>query len=200
MSRANVVRSRTSPAMPFQFNQERATQAVAFLLQRANGHRENYMRLIKLLYIADRESLKETGRPITGDRFVAMERGPVLSELYDLIMDKSPRSAEWKTFIQKRPRYEIELISDPGDGELSQYDKDKLAEVWTRYEDMDEWAMVKETHKLREWKRNKPRPSSSKTISLSDVLIAVGLPHNRQTEIFQIAHDLKAIDHLFGTR
>jgi hypothetical protein len=32
----------------------------------------------KLLYLADRESLKKTGRPITGDRVVAMEHGPVL--------------------------------------------------------------------------------------------------------------------------
>jgi uncharacterized phage-associated protein len=185
--------------MPFQFNQERTTQAVAFLLKQSDNRRENYMRLIKLLYIADRESLKETGRPITGDRFIAMERGPVLSQVYDLIMGRSPRSAEWQAFIGTRPRYEVELVSEPGDGELSQYDKDKLAEVWTRYENLDEWAMVKETHKLREWKRNEPRPSSSKPIALSDVLAAVGLTQNRQKEIFQNARELKALNHFFGT-
>lgn len=38
----------------------------------------SYLRMLKLLYLADRESLKETGHTITGDRVVAMEHGPVL--------------------------------------------------------------------------------------------------------------------------
>src|SRR5271155_4089348 len=60
-------------------------QAIGVLLRADGVKRMNYMRLLKLLYMADRESLRETGRPITGGPVTAMERGPVLEEVYDLI-------------------------------------------------------------------------------------------------------------------
>ena len=45
----------------------------------------SYMKLIKLLYLADREALLRWGRPITFDAYVSMDRGPVLSSVLDLI-------------------------------------------------------------------------------------------------------------------
>jgi uncharacterized phage-associated protein len=61
------------------------------VLLRQDGVRcMNYMRLLKLLYIADRESLPRTGRPIVGGPVIAMERGPVLEEVFDLIRGTSP--------------------------------------------------------------------------------------------------------------
>jgi uncharacterized phage-associated protein len=44
-----------------------------------------YIKLIKLLYLADREALLRWGRPITTDRHVSMPKGPVVSQIYDLI-------------------------------------------------------------------------------------------------------------------
>ena len=37
-----------------------------------------YIKLIKLMYLADRRCLIETGFPITGDRMVSMPKGPEL--------------------------------------------------------------------------------------------------------------------------
>ena len=42
-------------------------------------------RVVKLLYLADREHLREFGRPISFDRYVAMENGPVASYAYDVM-------------------------------------------------------------------------------------------------------------------
>lgn len=61
--------------MEFIFDEHKATQAAAYLLRRGGG-RMRYMKLIKLLYLADRTALIETGSPITGDRFVAMKLVP----------------------------------------------------------------------------------------------------------------------------
>jgi len=159
--------------MPFKFKQKKTTQAVAFFLRRSGPSRTaNYMRLIKLLYIADRESLKETGRPITGDHVVAMERGPVLSRLYNLIKDTAPDSIEWDKFIE-RDNYNIRLISEPGNSELCRYEINKLQEIWDRYRGDDEFDLVKITHEFTEWKKNDPG-TSSKQIPLSDILEAVG--------------------------
>jgi len=45
-------------------------------------------KLVKLLYLADREHLRRFGRPITFDKYVAMEFGPVASCAYDIVRGK----------------------------------------------------------------------------------------------------------------
>lgn len=55
---------------------EKAIQAVGVLLRR-EGKRASRLRLLKLLYIADRISLQKTGTPILGSKVVALKHGPV---------------------------------------------------------------------------------------------------------------------------
>ena len=71
--------------MYFQFGTRKIVEAAAVLLRSSQHGRMGRLRLLKLLYIADRESLRETGRPIVGTKLVAMDLGPVHSEVYDLI-------------------------------------------------------------------------------------------------------------------
>lgn len=44
--------------------------------------------MVKLLYLADREHLRRFGRPISFDKYVAMQFGPVASAAYDLLRGK----------------------------------------------------------------------------------------------------------------
>lgn len=67
------------------FSVERTAQAAGILLQAEEGHRMKYIRLLKLLYVADRESIRQSGFPITGDNVYAMRNGPVLSTTYNLL-------------------------------------------------------------------------------------------------------------------
>ena len=66
------------------FNIDKLIQACNYLVKK-NNNSLNYTKLIKLLYIADKESLKRSLQTITGDTYVSMDNGPVLSKLYDLI-------------------------------------------------------------------------------------------------------------------
>ena len=45
--------------------------------------------LVKLLYLADRQSLIETGTPITGDRFVFLIDGSALKRVLGLIREST---------------------------------------------------------------------------------------------------------------
>lgn len=62
--------------------------------------------LMKALYLADREMMADYGSPITGDLFSSMQKGPMLSGLYDLLR-RSPKlgdakaQAEWDSAISK---------------------------------------------------------------------------------------------------
>lgn len=56
----------------------------AFFLYR-NGNRLSILKLMKLLYLADRESLARFGSPLSYDRFASLPHGPVLSQTLDYI-------------------------------------------------------------------------------------------------------------------
>jgi uncharacterized phage-associated protein len=159
--------------MVFRFHFTRALQAVGVLLEYEKGRRMSYMRLLKLLYIADRELLGETGRPITGDHAVAMKRGPVLRRVHDLIRGQAPAAGQWDNFVHT-DRYEVELVADPGRGELSKGEVAKLLEVSNRYRDLDEWQLSEETHTFDEWKKHFPGGDQSADIPWEDVLVALG--------------------------
>ncbi|MCK5114831.1 MAG: SocA family protein [Phycisphaerae bacterium] len=157
----------------FRFNFEKSLQAVAVLLRAESLRRMNFMRLLKLLYICDKESLKEIGKPITGDRVVAMKRGPVLSHIYNLIKGEDCNYQVWNQYIEK-DRFDIFLkeSKDPGIELLTKFEIEKINEVSDRYRLCDEWDMVRITHEFLEWKRNDPGESSN-PIPDEDILEAI---------------------------
>lgn len=159
-------------AYPFRFDFQQAVQAIAYLLRNEPGHQMNYMRLLKLLYIAERETLAEAGVPLTGSRAVAMERGPVLEEVFALIRGTHQNSAEWSNYFRTE-NYRLHMTADPGMGRLRRFTAEKLGEVARRHEGDDEWEMVRITHLLPEWIKNDPGCSSTE-IPLLDILSAVG--------------------------
>jgi uncharacterized phage-associated protein len=181
--------------MSFHFNIEKTIQAVGALL-RFHGAREmSYLRLIKLLYLADRDSLKEIGRPITGDRMAALQHGPVLSGVYDLVKGQHADWPQWAHFFRTKG-YRIEMVQEPAVGALSKYELGKIRELTDRYADINEWELVEFCHTLEEWKRNDPG-KSSKPIPLADILEAVGRAADL-TAIMQSATDDAAFVSFFA--
>jgi uncharacterized phage-associated protein len=161
--------------MVIPFQTLKVIQACAVLL-RAHEGQMSRLRLLKLLYIADRECLAESLRPITGDRPVAMNHGPVLTRTYNLIKSQDIDSPLWDRFIQPHGPQDLRLIENPGVGKLSQYEIDKLQSTSERHRTMNDYDIALETHEFAEWKRNQPeRPRGSKPIPLADRLGALGL-------------------------
>src|SRR5665213_1726776 len=128
------------------FHLEKSIQAAAALLRTSPTGRMSRLRILKLLYLAEREVLKETGRTMTGDRAVAMDHGPVLTSIYNLIKGEHADAHQWEQFIEREGLNEIHLIADPGNGKLSRYELEKLGAVARRFEAMDDWALSEYTH------------------------------------------------------
>src|SRR4051812_48114492 len=82
------------------FQSKKVAQAAAYLLSLEPGRRTEYMRILKLLYMADRKSLAETREPITGDEVYSLDWGPVLTETYDIVK-KMKDVPEWNELISK---------------------------------------------------------------------------------------------------
>lgn len=156
----------------FLFELSKSIQASAVAL-RKHGDRMDRMRLLKLLYIADRELLAETGRTLTGDNVYAMEKGPVLSAIYDLIKAQRADVKEWQAVIQSVGS-QVTLARSVGYGDLTKAELLKVEEVCDRYRDMDTEDLSKLTHEFAEWIDNykTDRPPSSYPISWDEVLVA----------------------------
>ena len=183
-------------AMYFRFGTRKIVEAAAVLLRQEACRRMSYLRLLKLLYITDRESLRESGRPIVGTRPVAMQFGPVLSEVLDLVKGQHRDEAVWSEFIRK-DGYAVALEKDPGVNLLSRYEIERLTKTADQYRDTDDWEMVEETHGFQEWKDNY-QGGTSTDISLEDMVRAVGRS-DELNEILEEAEQTTALQRLLGS-
>ena len=183
--------------MIFRFDIAKTIQASAVLLKTEPAKRMGRLRLLKLLYIADREALSERARPITGDRAVAMDHGPVLTNTYDLIKGKDFLATDWEKYIRREGRDTV-LSSDPGVGDLSRWEIAKLHDVAQRFQDCDDWDVAEFTHTFDEWIKNKPAKGSRKAIPVDDVLEATGLSQLKD-KIAADAEAEAAADRLLGS-
>ena len=137
--------------MRFVFDERRAAQAAARLLDRHDGTMP-WLKLVKLLYLADRAALVEGGYPITGDRFVSMRFGPILSRVLDLIRDDCPaEDSVWHGYVV-RERFDARLAGTADNEWLSEYNMGILDGVFDAYGCLGGWDVVARTHALPEWK------------------------------------------------
>jgi uncharacterized phage-associated protein len=161
--------------MPLHFREDRATQAAARLLK-LRGGRMSYMKLIKLLYLADRRALAETGRPITFDRYYSLPKGPILSRTLNLIVDEERPGREpsyWRQIISEPRGFDVELVDGAPNGALSRAQESIIDAVFAEYGHRNRWDLVEMMHELPEWE---DPGDSSIPIELHNVLIGTGLP------------------------
>jgi len=175
-------------SMWVRFNEAKATQAAARFLRRQGG-RMNYMKLIKLLYLLDRSALLTWGRPVTTDRYVSMDRGPVVSRILDLIREEpEPGSVSvWRQHISGRQEYSVQLVSDPGSDDLSRAEEDLIDRVFAEHGHKSQWDLVDFCHALPEWKDPE---GSSIPLGYADILRA---GEKTEDEVREIVAELDAL-------
>jgi uncharacterized phage-associated protein len=67
----------------FNFDESKAIEALVYVAGEWAGITPFY--LSKVLFFADRDHLRQYGRPVTGDMYIAMANGPVPSRIYDMV-------------------------------------------------------------------------------------------------------------------
>ena len=166
---------------------EKAIQAVGVLLRR-EGKRASRLRLLKLLYIADRESLKRTGSPILGSKIVAMQHGPLHSEILDLINGNHIQEPVWSRHFRNVGR-DVLLDEEPETGKLSRYEIELLTQVVDDRVDLGDYDLAVETHGFQEWLAvyPDPRADTSRPIPIELLIAAV----DRSADKAAILQDMK---------
>jgi uncharacterized phage-associated protein len=156
--------------MVLRFNERRATEAAARLLK-LRGGRMKYLKLIKLLYFLDREALLRWGRPVTTDRYVSMDNGPVVSRIYELILDEPAPGTQsvWRSYISAPANWDVQLMREPETEELSRAEEALIEEIFLNYGKKNRWELVNLSHQFPEWRNPE---GSALPISYEDILRA----------------------------
>lgn len=175
------------------FDERKAAQIAAWFLNEA-GARMPHLKLMKLMYLAEREAMKRHGFPLTGDRFVCMPHGPVLSQTLNHIngYDESQPDGGWDSWVSDKANFCVQVrkpVTREALDELSDDDLAVLETVWMEFGAMDKWQIRDYTHKhCPEWE---DPDQSSTPLPYIKVLRAVGYDAETAAALVQeiTAHD-----------
>jgi uncharacterized phage-associated protein len=168
------------------FREDKTTQAAAIFLG-LRRDKMSHLKLIKLLYLADRRALLTLGRPISYDSYVSMDQGPVLSTTLNLIHGDVPSSGPWEKAISVPYKHEVSLSEDPGDDKLSEAEVEIIRDIFNEHGKKCRWDLCDFTHTLPEWED--PKGSSIK-IEYQDILSA---SNKTDAEIESILEDIEGL-------
>jgi uncharacterized phage-associated protein len=177
---------------------EKAIQAVGVLLRREEK-RASRLRILKLLYIADRTSLEKTGSLMLASKYVAMKHGPLHSEVLDLINSNHLAEAAWSRHFRNIGRDVVLEGDEPDVGKLSRYEVRLLNAVVDARANQNDWEIVDETHQFAEWKKCYPDQTvtTSCQIPISDLIEATGRGADKES-ILQDLGDTDAFNEFFA--
>jgi uncharacterized phage-associated protein len=180
------------------FNERKAAQMAAYLLHRGGGSMP-HLKLVKLMYLADRQHYSSRGFSISDDNAVSMKYGPVLSHTLDLINGNVRSSEYWDEVISDRENHEVALrrsVAKSDFSELSREEGNSLDTVFQKFGHLDKWALVDYTHTLKEW--SDPGEGAA-PITPSEILAALGKSADEIEACLYYLEENSALDAAFAS-
>lgn len=172
------------------YDPRKAAQTVAFFALKEGGA-VNVLKVVKLVYLADRESLCQRGHPIQYEARFSMPHGPVNSTTLDYLNGSYRDDGGWSDFLRDRANNDVGLanqnMSFEDLDELSQREIDVLEKVWSKFGHMDGFDLADWTHDhIPEWENPN---GSSRRIPLDRMMAAAGLERSVER-----ARELESLD------
>jgi len=136
----------------FPFDRQKATESAAEFIRLAGG-KLNVLKLTKLMYLLDRESLKSRGVPVVGGRYVSMKHGPVTSQVLDAINHKNGEGeGSWKGLITERGMHDLAVKRMSDHDHLAPFELKLIAEIHATHQDKDQFQLRDWCHdNCKEW-------------------------------------------------
>lgn len=153
------------------------TQVINYLVSRQGGSNIDELKIVKLIWAADRYHLRKYARTVTGDNYVAMYRGPVGSSTKDVIefetgygnVSDSDISyiEQYNSYCQKNKDGLISVVNDTDTNELSKTDIEALDFALKTFGDMSTSDIIDFTHQYPEWRKCQPQLTDNKVININ---------------------------------
>lgn len=168
--------------MKFAYNRKKAIHVLLWFLNKHCG-KLNRVKLVKLVFFADREHLAKYGRPIVGGNYYALPYGPVCSELLTDIQDSDSDA----TLPFENDSHDIcSLESHVNEDILSESDIEVLETIEREYGIHDPFKLSDITHELKAYKKNDPEAKGVGRLPLSYEDFFLDL---KDTSILELIYD-----------
>ena len=148
----------------FSYDRSKTPQVVLWLLHRHGGSMDK-LKLVKMVFFADREHLVHYGRPIVGGHYFTMKRGPVSSEFKDYVDGKM---AEVEPPFALKGQFNLIATQPIDENWLSSSDREILDAIYYKYKDCSPIQMASISHQFKAYKRNIPPENSRCPIPYED--------------------------------
>ena len=183
------------------YSPRKAAQVIAYLALKSPRRALEAIKAVKLVYLADKESIRLWGAPILDERRVSMPHGPVNSETYSHICgEQDLAGCGWSDFLDSRANNMLAAtdgLATADFDELSEADLAALDATWTRFGHMGPWALRDWTHDRRNVPEWQDPHGSSTVIPLEALMAHCGIPDPAAQA--QLLRDHKSIDAVFAT-
>jgi uncharacterized phage-associated protein len=176
------------------FSELKIAQMSAFLIQLSPDSTLPYMKLIKLLYLSERVAVQRWGESMSGDKFVSMPQGPVLSQTYNLI--QSGGRDGWSEYIKGEANYSVTLtgqilVREDFD-ELSNAELSILSKIFHDFGHMTQWELVDYTHdNCTEWEDPQ---GSSYPINIDTLIQALDIATEEKQALHLLHTEMKGLE------
>ena len=132
-------------------------QALAYLANYQPNKALDNMKAYKLLWLADRYHLRQTGTTITGDSYYAMPFGIVPSDAKCLLENEKTKMKESKRYKNKyllldTKNHQYKTIAEPDLQVFSDSDQEALDKVLAAYNKYDARQLSTLSHSFPEWR------------------------------------------------
>ncbi len=162
---------------PFKVDHKKITQIINYFASKAGG-KISKLKVLKLIFLADRYHLRKYGRLVSNDNYVAMKLGPVPSTAMDIAEADSFLEPNWKKYVVEYLKthnsgMRIESIKPTNAEYFSESDLEALDFAWNTFGHLTRWDISDFTHEYPEFKKHLPAlRSGSKVepINLEDFL------------------------------
>ena len=130
-------------------------QALAYLANKEEGKVIDNMKAYKLLWLADRLHLRQTGRTVTGDAYYALPHGIVPSDAKCILEGVKTKLQNPKGYSEKYlepvDNYHYKALADADIMVFSDSDQEALDKVYQLYGRMDGKQLSDLSHQYPEW-------------------------------------------------
>jgi uncharacterized phage-associated protein len=178
-----------------EFDYKKATQAINYLAQKEGGMIDK-LKLIKLIYLADRYHLRRYGRPIINDTYLAMPLGPVGSSVKDIaefsaFLAEEEKDYAGKYIAVKKQDNIVVSVNDIDTDVFSKTDIEALDFVHKEFGELKPSKLVDITHEYPEWEKFK-NVLESKTTTREPMTYVDFFenPKNLKTDKFAVSEDV----------
>ena len=153
--------------MLLEFDYKKATQAINYLTKKEGGQIDK-LKLIKLVYLADRYHLRRYGRPVVNDAYFAMPLGPVGSSVKDIaefsgFLDESELGYAGSYIGRGGAANTVVSIADVDKDIFSKSEIESLDFAYKEFGSKKASELVNITHKYPEWVKFKSALESKET-------------------------------------